>query len=537
MSFIKSIVESLLAQSTNGSTVATGAEQPNGFQPKPTHTNWSSPVEFKSGPRVLLVDVNDDVVQRLKKERFPVHAGSFGPIVSTKRSAHYRAVKKQSRITEHQEQDIVVVNLLVDPLDDDPTVHDDSPEVEQLWAPCENGLIDYRPLAMWNVQGDFDRILAVGGVIIVFAQRRIVSTYQMGYCKFNDLRLTGSPIEVDNYAFLSILRDVVVHNDRGRDCTSLLDGTEYASSPLAKFVRRHLAGFSFQCTMGARSSAWLPLVGNRYGATVAGALLPIEGLDGDVVVNKRRGSVFIFPEVTDQATFLADFVTTVLPLYSPELFPEEDGEHWIHRPEYEEPRVVNILNEIKSIEEQARAKVESLRLEIERAQDSYVPMYNLLSAQGDDLVDAVKYSLSEAGFEHIIDADEEIRATGKKNAPLNEDLRVEDAGPLLLIEIKGIHGHVPDAEALQVWKYIAPRMKLLKRSIRSAFHMIPSVPLRRQSLAPEVFHGTAYPASIDPSRPQVAAYRRRMARQRFERPRVLRKEWAQKSQDVACVEQ
>lgn len=73
--------------------------------------------------------------------------------------------------------------------------------------------------------------------------------------------------------------------------------------------------------------------------------------------------------------------------------------------------------------------------------------------------------------------------------------------------------------------------------IRSASSILPSMTSRSQSLAPEVFHGTAYHASVGMSFAQVAAYRRRMARERFERPRILRKEWAQELQDAARVEQ
>jgi len=56
---------------------------------------------------------------------------------------------------------------------------------------------------------------------------------------------------------------------------------------------------------------------------------------------------------------------------------------------------------------------------------------------------------------------------------------------------------------------------------RSATSILPCMTVRGQSLAPEVFHGTTYQASVVTSIGQVAAYRRRMARERFERPRIL----------------
>lgn len=49
-------------------------------------------------------------------------------------------------------------------------------------------------------------------------------------------------------------------------------------------------------------------------------------------------------------------------------------------------------------------------------------------------------------------------------SPKREDLRIYDDSPILLVEIKGISGFPRDAAALQVAKYLAPRMREWQRT-------------------------------------------------------------------------
>ncbi len=54
--------------------------------------------------------------------------------------------------------------------------------------------------------------------------------------------------------------------------------------------------------------------------------------------------------------------------------------------------------------------------------------------------------------------DEELKKAGA-TGPKREDLRICSESPVLLIEVKGINGLPKDDDALQVSKYIIPRMK------------------------------------------------------------------------------
>ncbi|MGD0048916.1 MAG: hypothetical protein ABSE42_18085, partial [Bryobacteraceae bacterium] len=70
------------------------------------------------------------------------------------------------------------------------------------------------------------------------------------------------------------------------------------------------------------------------------------------------------------------------------------------------------------------------------------------------LVEAVKRALSVVGFTSVLDSDELV-STGRRK----EDLQIHDCSPVLLVEVKGIAGMPTEHDAIQVGKYLAPRMK------------------------------------------------------------------------------
>jgi hypothetical protein len=63
------------------------------------------------------------------------------------------------------------------------------------------------------------------------------------------------------------------------------------------------------------------------------------------------------------------------------------------------------------------------------------------------------------GFKDVRDVDEEA----ENKTVLREDLQIWDRSPILLVEVKGITGLPKEAYALQVDKYVAPRIKEWER--------------------------------------------------------------------------
>ena len=188
---------------------------------------------------------------------------------------------------------------------------------------------------------------------------------------------------------------------------------------------------------------------NKYDAPVAGAIR----LD-----KQKPGWVFLFPQIQNKASFLTRFFNEVLPDLSPHLFPHTEGARWVQRSEYELPQIIQLNNEIRRIQEEANQQITELEeaIRIERENEGY--LHVLLTETGRSLVIAVKQTLETLGFQSVIDVDEEMEKRGD-TGPKREDLQIHDKSPTLLVEVKGISGLPRDADALQVWKYIAPRMK------------------------------------------------------------------------------
>ena len=104
-----------------------------------------------------------------------------------------------------------------------------------------------------------------------------------------------------------------------------------------------------------------------------------------------------------------------------------------------------------------------LKKQIEEIQASKRYLYDLVTQQDDRLVESVKYALGALGFVKVIDVDE-LYDQDDGNPNRDEDLRIDDSSPMLLVEIKGISGKPKDEDVLQVAKYLAPRMKELGRT-------------------------------------------------------------------------
>src|SRR6185369_16010666 len=100
-------------------------------------------------------------------------------------------------------------------------------------------------------------------------------------------------------------------------------------------------------------------------------------------------------------------------------------------------------------------------IEEERIATEY--LHDLIRGTGDSLVGAVKKALEVLGFQSVADMDQELQDSGDSRSK-REDLQIRDNSPLLLVEVKGIAGLPKDAAALQVSKYIVPRMREEKRT-------------------------------------------------------------------------
>jgi hypothetical protein len=102
-------------------------------------------------------------------------------------------------------------------------------------------------------------------------------------------------------------------------------------------------------------------------------------------------------------------------------------------------------------------------------------------------VRAVQSALALLGFQQVVDVDAEMKAAGTE-ANLREDLRIHDASPVLVVDIKGVAGKPTDSDALQAQKhtlmYIQQQSRPDVRSLSIINHQRLVPPLDRENALP-----------------------------------------------------
>jgi hypothetical protein len=401
-------------------------------------------------PKILLIDIEDDAASILKAEGYSIATGSFGkPYRVEKGDGFHPVIMNGSLPQNYAEQEIVVIDLAgFDILEEVQGEKHTSMGENDWWASCSEGVIDPRPRRMAMVQDDLERILSHGGAVIVFAAPRYQQKLVWAKIPYGHL-IQEKKINYNNWSFLSTFDRFEMKHDRGEEINVALTETTIGSC-LADYAKNA----SFSCTLHQKwekeEEPWLVLATNKYETPVAGALV--------LTNQKLRGWIFIFPQLQDKPHFLARFFKEVLPGVAPHLFPHVEGAKWVQRPEYELPKILELTDEIRRIQEEARQQVTDLEQAIEEERIKLGYLHDLLTETGRLLVIAVKKTLETLGFTSVIDVDEEMEQQGD-TGPKREDLQIRDASPVVLVEVKGIAGLPRDAEALQVWKYLAPRMK------------------------------------------------------------------------------
>jgi hypothetical protein len=363
----------------------------------------------------------------------------------------FQPVIPNGSLQETEEQEIVIVDLVADePLEKPEGAKVTSEGEIDWWAKCSAGIIDPRSRVMLQHQKTFDRILVHGGVFVVFADRKERQQLMLAHKSTYGLE-NGRDIPFDNWSFLSILELADVVEDRG--CEIHIEDLD---DELTRVLKHHARKAKFLSNISyshwSVRDEWFPLAKNKYGLSVGGILVPSKD---------RKGIVLILPQLEKKSAFLLELVSNVLPSFSPELFPHIEGARWVERPQYEIQSISALRDEKERVRSESLEKMKQLdeQIKTERVRHQY--LHDLIGGTDRKLVEAVKSALALLGFQKIVDVDHEMEQAGENER--DEDLRIDDYSPMLLVEVKGVSGLPSDEEALGVAKHIAPRMKKLKR--------------------------------------------------------------------------
>jgi hypothetical protein len=396
-------------------------------------------------PKILLIDVCDEAWALLAQEGYNVSVGTFGKPYRVEKKGAYEPVIAVPNLPNYAEQEIVAIDLALPDPEPGPADEKETPnEDSDWWVKSRVGFVDPRPRVMVGIRKAFDRILRNGGIFIVFAEPRFRQQLVLGSIP-SGFRSVSVEEELlyDNWSFLNIFDELDIKSDHG---------TEITSAATDLIPPGHLTGSTFDCTFAPQNSLkskWRVLGTNKYAETVAG-VIAFRERDG--------GCVFLLPQLRDKGALLVHLIKNVLPELRPPLFPDAEGQQWVHRPEYELVPVLKKHHAISVIRAEAAERIAALENEIEAVKDSNQFLYDLLRETGTALVAAVQTALAVLGFKSVVDVDAEMKKA-RKDASLREDLRVHDTSPVLVIDVKGVGGTPADDEALQSQKHAFIYMK------------------------------------------------------------------------------
>lgn len=405
-------------------------------------------------PRVLLMNLPSGFALDLHLKGFETSTGSFGHPYTV--SSHdqrvtgeYYITLNDSLPTHYAESEIVVIDLSYK----DKYGSKNGPKViledgYGLTLDAPLGYFDPRPLTMRNYEQYFHQIYNHGGIFILFASPKSLVTGSMATNPRNRFTMDS----VNSWAFLDFLasENFTVTPSQGREVI-----LEEGNNELNSIIGSYMASVEYSCTFDFRGPGkkFIPIAKNRFQNTVAGLIT-----SSDI----EKGLIFIFPHVENKSEFLQRFLNEYLPILKPNLFPDLVKKLWVQSSEYELPKILKIQAEIEQIERQALAQVTALKNKINDEREEQGYLHELLTETGDNLVRAVKKALATLGFEKVVDVDHNLKEA-EKNENKKEDLQIHDRSPLLLVEVKGIFGHIPkESEMLQVTKHYALRMREFK---------------------------------------------------------------------------
>lgn len=143
---------------------------------------------------------------------------------------------------------------------------------------------------------------------------------------------------------------------------------------------------------------------------------------------------------------------------------------------------LEIQRQIDAKHQEYDQAIAELEKEAQSIQENNLPLKQLLTESGSNLVKAVKSFLAWLGFENVTDKDDTLAEGDLKE----EDLCFDFDGNYILMEVIGINGTSTDSECSQVDKIVNRRMRNLKTTDVHGIYVVNNQrniePLKRQVL-------------------------------------------------------
>lgn len=396
-----------------------------------THTQHES-------PKVLLIDMPDSCVTSLRQNNYLVSTGSFGYAQEVIPNGDWVIAPLGSEIPELDEQEIVfarIVQLKGTRYQRLRTADG----VNYVWTKCDCGIVDPRPCMMAYMQDKFQKIIQRGGIFVIVVD----AIYEIDYVTSKSRN--GGPDDDEfpstrtNWNMLPALKQLDVTNSDGSHI-------DFVRTELGSLLKKAAKASSYDCTIKPDkldAKLWHPLATNKAGDVVAAWIGEEDG----------GGAILLVPQLPSFHMIICDLLETWMANRAPHLFPHIEGSKWLHLPEYEIPKVIELRKEAEQVLSYAQNKAAEIESEICKVQAAGSDWYELLSGTDAKLVTAVIATLKSFGFKNVIDMDK----ARPEQVSKAEDIQITDINPVLVIDVKGLKGSGTDDDVRQSQKHASIR--------------------------------------------------------------------------------
>lgn len=401
-------------------------------------------------PKIMLIDMPENCSEAIENAGYNVTRGSFGTPYRVGPSGDLCEVVFDScKLPNIQEQEIIFVNFSRPTPQTRPGIS--TPKgVDRVFQRCSSGIIDPgAALASSFDASPLEKIVEHGGIVVAF----MVGNREQNYVK-GTMTLFGE-IQQSN-AWSASRIDFLPISPAIHPCSGEEFEVKDKASSLGPILQQGLSdGAYYSCAIEPYSHPgwqWFSLIRNKY-----------DDIVGGMAFRKKvgGGTVLLLPQMPNAHRMVVPLIEEVFADWNPSLFPDLAEAAWIHREEYEIPRITQLRGEIEKTKQEAEQRVNGLQNEIDAIQEANKGWYLLLNGTGDELVQAVIRTLRSLGFEEVIDVDKEAKEAGEAK-DLREDIQIWDESdkkePVLVIDVKGVAGHPADDEATQAEKHALARI-------------------------------------------------------------------------------
>ncbi|TDP58324.1 hypothetical protein [Flavobacterium dankookense] len=404
-------------------------------------------------PRICCIDIDKDSINLLEKSGYNISSGTLGKKVKvpniSRNNAHHLLLNYNFPSNLH-EYDIIVVDLdnysTIDYKQKDHTreEHTGKSAVAILSSYPET-VFDPRPLGSLILNTKLIEIGTRPHIIIAFSTGAYDTEYET-------IRITDHYPErqgIERYNIYSFAGNAPLYAPKIGKEMIVCDVKE----DLKKLLETHLPTASYNQTFRHPTS----YKGNEYVENENFVPL-IKNSSGDIISiceSRENSMIFYLPQIENKGEFLNSFLSKILTDLMPELFPFSTTFNWKESEDYWLPNHKSLLEEKVKLEKEYAEKINIKDSEIVKNKEQYLYLHNLLTATGDDLVEALVKYFKWLGFTKINKVDED--KTDLKI--LEEDIQIQLSNGILIIECKGIGGTSTDSDCSQISKIKHRRCK------------------------------------------------------------------------------